>query len=329
MSEALQQQDWNAVGDDEFRRAASEFFAAHVPTHLRHLSRRPRWAARVASNVSSSRSIPKPRMCSSPSWSGIPRASALISTPVTSSIGAGIARPMSAQELCEVVRIAYDPPAALIIDQAHAAGSPVSLTWGEVGPSATQAAWATDVPEEALRCALGGTWRGTLVASIAASAAYASLMVTSFRGFYQFGVMGATGAIFCWLATYSVLPAMLTLLDRRVSAAGKQRAHAPLEFGFLAKFLRRHAAVVSLSFAALGVLSVVGMGHFLKDPFEYDFRKLNAKLATTEEAQQFNRNLDRMFGRWPSPTILLADSVDEVEPMRKAIRRQDAAVPGD
>ena len=55
--------------------------------------------------------------------------------------GAGIARPMSAQELCEVVRIAYDPPAALIIDEAHAAGSPVALPWGEVGPSATQASW--------------------------------------------------------------------------------------------------------------------------------------------------------------------------------------------
>jgi hypothetical protein len=57
------------------------------------------------------------------------------------STGAGIARPMSAQELCEVVRIAYDPPAALIIDEAHAAGSPVSLTWGDVGPTATQASW--------------------------------------------------------------------------------------------------------------------------------------------------------------------------------------------
>jgi hypothetical protein len=55
--------------------------------------------------------------------------------------GAGIARPMPAQELCEVVRIAYDPPAALIIDEAQAAGSPVALTWGEVGPSATQASW--------------------------------------------------------------------------------------------------------------------------------------------------------------------------------------------
>ena len=50
-------------------------------------------------------------------------------------------------------------------------------------------------PLEALRCALGGTWRGTLVASIAASAAYASLTVTSFRGFSQFGVMGAVGAL--------------------------------------------------------------------------------------------------------------------------------------
>jgi hypothetical protein len=55
--------------------------------------------------------------------------------------GAGIARPMSAQELCEVVRIAHDPPAALIIDEAHAAGSAVALTWGEVGPSATQTSW--------------------------------------------------------------------------------------------------------------------------------------------------------------------------------------------
>ncbi|BCW86534.1 hypothetical protein NicSoilE8_42070 (plasmid) [Arthrobacter sp. NicSoilE8] len=57
------------------------------------------------------------------------------------STGAGVGRPMPAQELCEVVRIAYDPPAALIIDEAHAAGSPVSLTWGDVGPTATQASW--------------------------------------------------------------------------------------------------------------------------------------------------------------------------------------------
>jgi predicted RND superfamily exporter protein len=278
-----------------------------------------------------------------------------------------------------------------------------------------------DGPDEALRCALAGTWRGTLVASIAASAAYASLMVTSFRGFYQFGVMGATGALFCWVATYSVLPAMLTWLDRPHPQAGWRAAlwrvhpliwplalvpsvaaaaavawlaskkhsavatwqvqhlraafpkltalvvllaailiwavpvvvvvvrrilrrdadgtypmqasnavlpRAPLEFGALARFLRRHGGAVTAAFTVMSVVSVVGLRHFLKDPFEYDFRKLNAKLATTQDEQQFNKNLNDLFGRWPSPTILLADSVDEVEPMKAAIRRQDREVPG-
>jgi predicted RND superfamily exporter protein len=185
-------------------------------------------------------------------------------------------------------------------------------------------------PSEALLLALRGTWRGTLVASVAASAAYASLMVTSFRGFYQFGVMGAVGAIACWLATYSVLPAMLVVLDRRRANGVHERpARAPLELGPLARLLQRHSAAVSLLFVALGVASVVGLGHFLRDPFEYDFRKLNAKLNTTEEAQQFGHSIDKLFGRWPSPTIIVADSLDEVEPIRATIRRQDKEAPGD
>src|SRR5262249_9244899 len=94
-----------------------------------------------------------------------------------------------------------------------------------------------------------------------------------------------------------------------LQAEVQRRPHAPLELGPLATFLRRHAGLVSAGFAVLAIVSVAGLRHFLKDPFEYDFRKLNAKLATTEEAKQFNKNLDRVFGRWPSPTILLADSV--------------------
>jgi predicted RND superfamily exporter protein len=176
--------------------------------------------------------------------------------------------------------------------------------------------------DEALRAALLGTWRGTLVASICASAAYASLMVTSFRGFYQFGVMGAVGAIFCWAATYTALPAMLVLLDRR-DKGREVRGRAPLDLGALARFLGRHGAAVSVVITVLAVTSLYGLTHFLKDPFEYDFRKLNAKLNTTDEAKEFGKSFDGLFGRWPSPTIVLADSVNEVEPIKKAIRAQD------
>lgn len=59
------------------------------------------------------------------------------------STGAGAARPLNAQELCEVVRIAYDPKVAPLIDQAKAAGEPPELSWPEVGPSAAEARWDT------------------------------------------------------------------------------------------------------------------------------------------------------------------------------------------
>lgn len=56
--------------------------------------------------------------------------------------GAGAAHPLSAQELCEVIRIAYDPAAANLIDEAHAAGEIPELRWPDVGPSAAQASWS-------------------------------------------------------------------------------------------------------------------------------------------------------------------------------------------
>ena len=67
-------------------------------------------------------------------WPGTSRPGSPGSSARLQSTGAGIARPMSAQELCEVVRIAYDPPAALIIDEAHAAGSPVVPDLGRSRP---------------------------------------------------------------------------------------------------------------------------------------------------------------------------------------------------
>ena len=186
---------------------------------------------------------------------------------------------------------------------------------------------AGDQPSQALLGAMNGVWRATLVASISASAAYASLMVTSFRGFYQFGVMGAVGSLSCWLATFTVLPALLVLADRH-GRPENRAARKPLDLGPVARFIQRRSTVLVLLFTGLSVLSMFGLTHFLKDPFEYDFRKLNAKLNTTEEAENFHHSIDVLFGRWPSPTIVLADRLDEVETLRATIRRQDAERPG-
>jgi hypothetical protein len=57
------------------------------------------------------------------------------------STGAGHARPTTAQELCEVIRIAYDPASATVIDEAKAMGQRTELRWSDVGPAAHQSFW--------------------------------------------------------------------------------------------------------------------------------------------------------------------------------------------
>jgi hypothetical protein len=59
-----------------------------------------------------------------------------------SSTGAGAIRPLAAQELCELIRTAYDPAAATLIEEARMLGEAPDLPWSDVGPAAAQAHWS-------------------------------------------------------------------------------------------------------------------------------------------------------------------------------------------
>ncbi|MFC3690461.1 SCO6880 family protein [Aquipuribacter hungaricus] len=82
--------------------------------------------------------------------------------------GAGAAHPLSAQRLCEVVRVAYDPAAAALIDDVRAQGETPELLWTDVGPSAAQASWASYRHDGALSCtwAMTGAPRGHVQSGI-------------------------------------------------------------------------------------------------------------------------------------------------------------------
>jgi hypothetical protein len=91
-------------------------------------------------------------------------------TQTLSATGAGATRPLSAQELCEVIRVAYDPAAARLIDDANAAGEPPELYWSEVGPTAHQANWDTYRHDSALSVTwmMSGAPRGNVPSSVLA-----------------------------------------------------------------------------------------------------------------------------------------------------------------
>ena len=56
--------------------------------------------------------------------------------------GAGAARPVTAQGLCEAVRVAYDPVAAPVLAAGRSRGEVVPLRWQDVGPVAHEASWS-------------------------------------------------------------------------------------------------------------------------------------------------------------------------------------------
>lgn len=58
-----------------------------------------------------------------------------------SSTGAGAARALDGAGLCEVVRVAYNPGVASLVDEVHADGIDNGLDWSDVGPAATEAEW--------------------------------------------------------------------------------------------------------------------------------------------------------------------------------------------
>jgi predicted RND superfamily exporter protein len=185
---------------------------------------------------------------------------------------------------------------------------------------------AGDDLDQAVERAMAGVLSGTGVAALCASASYASLMLTSFRGFYQFGVMGAVGVLCCWLTTFTVLPAMIFVGDRQVK--GKHGREAPLSLAPLGRLLVRRPTALLIGSAVLTLITIYGLAHFTAQPFEYDFRRLNARIPQSETTQQFNTSQSSLFGRWPQPTIVLTDTAEEVEAARAAIRRQDDALPG-
>ncbi|MEJ5869373.1 SCO6880 family protein [Pseudokineococcus sp. 5B2Z-1] len=82
--------------------------------------------------------------------------------------GGGVARPLSAQGLCEVVRGAFDPDAVRLLEEAHAVGATPELSWTDVGPTATESTWDHYRHDSALSC----TWsmtvapRGTVRSSV-------------------------------------------------------------------------------------------------------------------------------------------------------------------
>ncbi len=190
-----------------------------------------------------------------------------------------------------------------------------------------------------MRRVLATAGRTVFFSSLTVAAALASLLVFPQRFLYSMGLGGALVALFAALISLTVLPAVLTLLGRRVNAGAprflQRRAAAdarPAEGGFwyrLSRFvMRRPVPVATLSALFLIVLGLPFLGIRFNTVDPTVLPKLGERAAGLRNGQRRvpalprHADLDRPRRREPGP------GARGRRPRRRgAGRRRSAAAP--
>lgn len=180
--------------------------------------------------------------------------------------------------------------------------------------------------EAAIALTHRSTWAATLTASLAAAIAYASLIITDFRGFQDFGIIGGIGMVLCWLGTFTFVAPLTAVSERfRPIFTGKsapKRGFYGLLFARLVFGAPRAIVVVSTILAIGGaVLVAVAVA---RDPIEYDFRKLRSVREESSQASRLNGRIkDIVGGAGAGQAIaILVDDRDHVLPLARELDRR-------
>ena len=157
---------------------------------------------------------------------------------------------------------------------------------------------------DAIATALRTTWRPTLAAALAASAAYGSLIFTDFRGFNQFGWIGAFGMVVCWASAMVIIPPLCFLFGGKMLHSGAPELD-PTAGSFSLSLLARPRSLL-FAMLVLGVLATIGIVRRHGDFFEYDFSKLRRSDSWATGERYWGKRMDATLERYLTPTLVLA-----------------------
>jgi len=175
---------------------------------------------------------------------------------------------------------------------------------------------------EANQIAILETATSTWTAALAAGLSYGSLVLTGFRGFKQFGIIGLVGMILCWLSAFTLLPAFLTLLDNikpfefEKSQAPKARISGAIS-GMVGRFPK---LIWGLSLLAT-FISIFMLTRLSPQILETNLAKLRNKESMLHGSMFLSTHLDEIFHRYLSPLVILPHSRDNARKVAALLRK--------
>jgi predicted RND superfamily exporter protein len=160
----------------------------------------------------------------------------------------------------------------------------------------------------------------TAVAAGAAALAYGSLGLTSFRGFQQFGILGFTGMVLCWISAYTVLPGLLLLASRMGLMRRAPRPRTSKVMSVIREVISKHPKALVGASAVITALSTLSLLNANSTIIETDMKKLRNRQSLESGSMHWSTYVDRVFERYLSPIVVLPKKTGNVLPIEKSIQ---------
>ncbi|MFI5289646.1 MAG: MMPL family transporter, partial [Polyangia bacterium] len=178
--------------------------------------------------------------------------------------------------------------------------------------------------------AMSETLTGTLTAMMAASIAYGSLLITSFRGFNQFGLLGGSGMLLVWIVSFLLVPPMVIFGERLSPGLLTPRGNLwRRPFAWLGRAAEERPAILALVSFALVAAAVMPLKRYVADPLEWNINHLRDVVDTPSQhlwtrMEQLGMG-DVSAGYIGNNGVLLVDKPEQADAVAEAMRKQDAA----
>lgn len=167
---------------------------------------------------------------------------------------------------------------------------------------------------------------GTLGAAATASAAYAGLAVSSFKGFSQFGWLGGVGMLTTWVLTFITMPIAISLLN-----PPRQGARPTATQTWLLRFFQGRFVPYAIAGAFISVsLFVGGLGvrHALRAGlYEMDLQTLRNRDSLRSGSASWDAKMNELFGIWLNPVAAIVPETSVREAAAQEFRKVLTAGP--
>ncbi len=157
----------------------------------------------------------------------------------------------------------------------------------------------------AIGAAMEKTAPGVVTGAITTSAAFFCIVITSFQGLHNLGIIAGIGVIACLASTLILMPALMTLTERLKKNLLFSNGQALLGTSVVSRITGKHPGYVIGASALLILLSATGLGFLRFD------NSPEATGAVESEALTMSERVSRAFNAGVNPLVITVTGAND------------------